>query len=134
MTHWATDYIGIPWVNGGQDLDGFDCWGFVRHIQLVHYHRELPVVDVDATKTLAVVRALTNHPEHDRWAHVMTPQDGDCVEMGNAARPFHVGLWVDVEGGAVLHCVQGAGVVLSSLPTLIPVWGKIDFWRFKGAA
>jgi hypothetical protein len=129
MTHFAVQYIGREWVNGAQGPDSFDCWGFVRWIQREHFGRELPTVDIDAMNTLAVVRAFSRHAEHDNWTKVATPSEGDCVEMGNITHPFHVGVWFDVDGGGVLHCVQGAGVVFSSLAAIRLAWGKIDFWR-----
>jgi len=30
-------YIGIPFVVGGRDINGFDCWGFLKH----YYKNEL---------------------------------------------------------------------------------------------
>ena len=29
MTHWATDYIGKPWVVASDGPEAYDCWGLV---------------------------------------------------------------------------------------------------------
>lgn len=130
MTHWAEPYIGRPWESGAQGPDSFDCWGFVRHVQRERFSRELPVIDVDAGRMRAVIQAFSAHPERDHWMQVDLPAEGDCVLMAHARYPSHVGLWVDVDGGGVLHCVRGAGVVFNSLSALrYSGWGRIAFYR-----
>lgn len=126
--HWATDYIGLPWV-----AEKRDCWAFFRAIQADHYGIVVPVIDVDAMDLHAVARAFRDHDERASWAEVSEPQDGDAVLMAHARYPSHVGVWIDVDGGRVLHCQQGAGVVCSSREALrLSGWGRVSFYRRVG--
>jgi NlpC/P60 family len=122
-SHWATRYIGEPWVPHYHD-----CWGFFRRVQMEQFGRDLPEIDVDACAPLVCRRAFASHDERQRWVQVGHPQEGDAVLMGKNARPAHVGVAVHVDAGAmVLHCVEGAGVVLQTKPSL-----HNSGWRILG--
>ena len=128
--HWAEHYIGRPWVSGESGPAAFDCWGLVRAVYADHYGLFLPAVDVDAASPLAVRRALSGGAERDRWYLVHLPADGDVVLMGHAQHPHHVGLWLDCDGGGILHSVRGAGVVFSARPALAASgWNIHGFYR-----
>lgn len=133
MTHWANQYIGRPWENGAQGPDAFDCWGLARFIQREHFARDLPAVDVDAMDILAVAREIKGNGERTKWSLVDTQADGDAVLLAHARYPSHVGVWIDVDGGGLLHCVKGPGVIFSTLSALrLAGWGHIEFYRYQG--
>ena len=52
-------YIGIPFVVGGRDIQGFDCWGFLKH----YYKNELniDVIDYDVTINNSNNKKFINH-------------------------------------------------------------------------
>lgn len=108
MSHWAARYLGTPWENHSND-----CYALVRRIYREHFAIEMPVVDVNALSTLAVARAAAAF-DRSAWREVATPADGDVVQMGCARRPHHVGVWIDVDGGRILHSTEGAGVIAQS--------------------
>lgn len=131
MTHWAIPYVGRPWANGAQGPDAFDCWSFFRWVQKHHYGRETPFISADATSPLVVRRTFEKHPERKRWVSVSVPSDGDAVLMAHNKYPCHVGVWLDVDGGGVLHCINGEGVVFSSMSALrISGWGRVEFYQY----
>jgi len=135
MTHWANDYIGLPWENGAQGPDAFDCWALVRHVQREHYGRELPIINVDADDLAAVGNAFKNHPEKSRWKLIYGQIDGDCVLTHKGNQVDHVGIYLEIDGGRVLHAVRGAGVVCTALPVLKRMgWHPLEFYRFTGDA
>lgn len=128
--HWAGQYIGTPWENGAQGPDAYDCWSFFRMVQREHYGRDVPFVDEDADNIRAVMRDMSAHDERANWTPVESPKDGSAVLMAHSRYPSHVGVWIDVDGGGVLHCVRGEGVVFSSIASLKAVgWGRLEFFN-----
>lgn len=121
-THWANAYIGAPWVAGEND-----CWAFARRVWREQFRLDVPAVDVDACNRLACSRAFDGHPEKSHWASIVKPAEGDAALIGKSARPSHVGLYVDANGGAILHCVQGHGVVCQDTTSL-----RLSGWRILG--
>lgn len=113
MTHWASEYIGQPWIKGERD-----CWAFVRQVWAERFGLAVPVIDVDPARLREVVRAFTGHPEFGNWVEVAYPREGDGVLLAHSRHPTHVGVWVDVDGGGVLHCDQASGVVFASVTAL----------------
>lgn len=118
MTHWANAYIGSPWSNDGQD-----CYGLVRRIYQDRYQITLPIVNVNAVSTLAIVKSIAGFDLAD-WIDVQTPQEGDVVQMGHAKRPHHVGVWIEVGGGRILHSTEQLGAIAQT-----PSQAKTNGWK-----
>lgn len=129
MMHWAEQYIGHSWVKGGNGPDVWNCWNFVRHIQKTHFGIVMPEVNADEDSTLSFVREFSRNAEHEFWSELATPQEGDCVEMGTGKTITHIGVWVEADGGGVLHCQRGAGVVYTAAHLLRVQWPLVRFWR-----
>jgi len=130
MSHFATQLIGKPYVSGGDTLEGFDCWGLFRFVQKNFYDLELPIIDVDTTNVLEVARKIKERKSTNVWRKVDVPNDGCAVLLAHARYPSHVGVWLDVDNGGVLHCVKGAGVVFTELSRLkLSGWGRIEYYE-----
>jgi len=131
--HWANQYIGKPWVAGARGPEAFDCWGLVLYVQREHFNRELPTIPVDADNLNALARTFGRHPERKRWKEEKRPHEGDAVLLRQARYPIHVGIWLDVDGGGILHCVKGMGVVFQKERDLINGGWRIEgYYRFVG--
>lgn len=127
MSHWVGKYIGEEWTQEN------DCWAFFRRVQREQYGRELPPIDIDSLNLRQILGTFEAHPERRLWHQTETPQDGDGVLMGRNDHPIHVGIWVLVMGGRVLHCEQKAGVVLQDMTSLkMHLWNNIRFYRYAG--
>lgn len=112
--HWALQYLGMPWVSGHDGPDSFDCWGLVRYIQKQHFNRHVSAIAVDAENIHAVVQEFTGNAELARWRKVVHPVEGDCLLLSQNKQPTHVGIWLDVDGGGLLHAVKSSGVIFTS--------------------
>jgi len=136
MTHWANAYIGTPWEKGAQGPDAFDCWAFVRFISERHFDRHLPFIEVDADNLRVVINSFEKNEERGNWRRMTDEEpreDGDGVLMAHAKYPSHVGLWLNVDNGGVLHCVKGTGVVFNDAATLRRNgWGHVEYYRYIG--
>lgn len=133
MMHWAEQYLGKPWESGAQGPDSFNCWGLVRTVAKAHFGFEPPLIVIDESIGSAVRAAFRTHPAHAQYQCVTHPIAGDIVEMGSAKDMWHVGIWLDVDGGGILHSVQGVGVVYTQTRHLKMLgWSRTIFWRYVG--
>lgn len=130
MSHWATQYIGRPWVRGGQGPDSFDCWGFVRHILITHYNVAVPELDVPASQHEASKLMLCS-PELENWIKTGEMADGYVAMMARRYTPLHIGLCVKANGiFGILHCAEPAGVLFQPLHGLrASGFGRLTFYR-----
>lgn len=122
--HYVDALIGTPWRR-----DGFHCWQLVRKVEADLFGRDLPVVlevspDDDEKREL-----FGNHPERRNWREATVAEaslrqgiDGAVVLMERrhigAKSSIHCGVYLDIEGGGVLHVDAPQGVAFDSLPVL----------------
>ena len=131
--HWAEELIGRPWQAGGRGPDVFDCWGLVRFCWREQFGIEVPEIPVDAADLRRVLDAFRDHPERQRWRLVAKPSGGDAVLMRQSRHPVHVGLWLEVDGGGVLHAAHGIGVAFQNPRDLdLQGWRIEGIYRFMG--
>lgn len=115
MSHWITKYIGLPYVTGGRDARGVDCWGLLRLIYRQERGIDLPEYPgLDLEQIRAISREILAIASRD-WREVVTPQDGDAVAMSLKDALHHVGVWVDADGGKIVHCWKGLSVVAETV-------------------
>ncbi len=132
--HWAARYIGLGWDRLGEGPAAFNCWSFVRHVLAEQFGVAVPVIPYpDSEEVLDVL--FDRHPEAARWPRVGRPQEGDLTLLRFGRDPSHVGIWVDADGGKVLHCARTCGVVCQTRRALDLLGGRIvSYHRFAGAA
>lgn len=105
-------YIGLPWQAGAQGPDAFDCMAFFRHVQREQFGIEVPsVIAPDYEDARALADLMSAHPERQKWLRIAQPAHGCAVVIH---RPMHIGTWLAIDGGGVLHCARGAGVIFTS--------------------
>jgi hypothetical protein len=113
-------YIGLPWEAGAQGPHAYDCMSFFRFIQANEFGIKVPtIIAPDYDNPTVLVGLFSSHGERLNWRATDTPQHGDAVMI---RRPMHIGTWLDLDGGGVLHCVRGIGVVFT----------QDSSWRLSG--
>ena len=131
--HWAADYIGKPWKVGCAGPETFDCWGLVVDVYRCLYGKRLSLIPVPENNLKALIQTFNSHPERQHWEATLDPSEGDVALLRQSRYPIHVGLWVDVDGGGILHCIQGAGVVFQGLNALECMGWKVEaYYTYKG--
>lgn len=124
MTHWAEAYIGHPWVAGESD-----CWNIARRIWAERFGHSVPPVEVEHLSAVAGRRAIRD-ADLSQWDEVAEPREGDAVLMAMGQTPCHVGIWLGI--GAVLHSIEGAGVICTPHRRLADIGYRITgFYRFR---
>lgn len=122
--HFAFEYLGKPWVAGARGSGAFDCWGLLFDIYRYHYSIDLPEYQVDPKNMGLVTGAFADGVEAGDWVEISEPVDGCAVALSRNKRIHHVGIWLDVDRGVVLHANEGNGVMAQSINEL-----KRDCWR-----
>jgi hypothetical protein len=127
MSEFA-QYIGTPWEAGAQGPDAYDCMAFFRMVQGQHFGIDVPIIIApDYDDGAALAGLFAGHDERSRWLRVETPSHGDAVLI---KKPMHIGTWLDIDGGGVLHCVRGAGVVFTSAASWrLSGFGRREYYR-----
>lgn len=129
-------YIGIPFVDGGRDRRGCDCWGLVRLVLAEQAGIEVPSYgEISARELLAISRTVRCAVAGEPWRIVETPRDLDVAVMRQRAdvdlTPYHLGI---VWKGRLLHTATGVDshtVPLVPGPIATPIVG---FFRHKALA
>ncbi|WP_186169785.1 NlpC/P60 family protein [Burkholderia gladioli] len=123
----ANRYINLPWESGAVGPDAFDCWGLLRWVQLHHFGIRLP-----ALPALVEDRRLLYLDEVNagRWQPCTAPFHGCGVLLRGGDRP-HVGVWLDLDAGGVLHAQEGAGVIFTERSNMKRMgYPRATYFRF----
>lgn len=130
MTHWAIQYIGLPWAFGQAGPHAYDCWNFVRLVYNRHFNIDLPVVEYTADWKDSA-KKLQDPEARREWRKVDKPQEGDAVMMARSRYPIHIGLWINANGTqGVLHCLERVGVHFTSQNLIRSSgWGSLEYYR-----
>jgi cell wall-associated NlpC family hydrolase len=107
---WVSGYIGVPFVSGGRDISGCDCYGLVRLVLLDQFGYRLPLLDNKYKNACAVAEAA---PLVQRYTPLLTgtqlskPESGALAVIQYFGRTSHVGIFVDDE--CILHTLLNIG-------------------------
>lgn len=108
----AIPLIGIPYKIDGMTPEGFNCWGLIYYVRKNFFDVALPLIPIGDDETCRDVFKAKVNAGH--WEAVAIPGHGDPVLMrdGNAS---HVGIYLDLDGGGILHSLEGVGVVFTKM-------------------
>ncbi|QDB70859.1 hypothetical protein [Pseudomonas virus PBPA162] len=123
----ASKYIGMAYRAGADGPDEWDCWHFLQHCMRTYFGKQLPFAPIgDRVGCKAV---YDGQVAAGKWRLVSEPQHGDAVRMRDGDWP-HVGLYLDIDGGKVLHCCEDFGVIATSPSVLRNMgFGRLKFYR-----
>ena len=110
---WLNRYIGVPYVFGGRDMNGLDCYGLVKLIYLNHYGHVLPDWTTDVLNMRVRASEFENTVTSGDFTQKDEPEDGDLVICYRTKAAHHMGIYY---AGGVIHCVDGIGTIYEPLP------------------
>ncbi len=116
MYEWCSKYVGIPFVSGGRDQSGCDCYGLVRLILCNEYNTELPLLIGDYTNALCIqeTKALfTQNISILCTDKIEQPEEKAVALMKMKGRLCHVGLYAG--DGYIIHSRHNLGAVCERL-------------------
>lgn len=132
--HWAYKYLNKKWERGARGPDSFDCWGLIYCIYKEQFNVELPRYPcVDALNLKQVADVVTSESETQDWARLDKPDDNCVVALSKNIRHLHhVGLYLHIDGGIVLHALDAGNVIAQPLRDLSAhQWRRIEFYKHK---
>ena len=105
-------YIGIPYVTGGEDFNGVDCYTICRLFSKNELHKELPdhsKLYSDASITTDAQGAFEQWDKalSSQWTEVEEPEIGDVIIFNFYGAPTHCGLYIG--NNTCLHASEGMG-------------------------
>lgn len=128
MYDWCRKYVGIPFVSGGRDFTGCDCYGLVRLVLKEEYGISLPLLNSDYTNALSVAETKRLFFENVPLLcgeRIKEPEEKAVALMNMCGRLCHVGLYAGE--GYIIHSRHKVGVVCERLssPQLA---GRVEGW------
>jgi cell wall-associated NlpC family hydrolase len=125
---WAKDYVGIPFVSGGRDRSGADCYGLVRLARMEQFGGRLPLLSgdyADADNVAETEALMRSKRPLLAGRRTEAPEAGDVCVLKFQGLPVHLGIYAG--GGWLLHALKGVGSVLQRIsdPRLA---GRIEGW------
>ena len=129
---WAKDYVGIPFVSGGRDRSGADCYGLVRMVRTEQFGDDLPLFSDDygdADNFAETEKLLRAQRPLLAGRRAEPPDAGDVCVITVHGLPAHLGIYAG--GGYLLHTLKKTGSVLQR--TGDPHFaGRIEGWYHVG--
>ena len=128
MYSWVDKYIGIPFVSGGRDTKGCDCYGLVRLILKNEYNYELPLLTDNYSNALALeeTKCMFNQYIPILTAEkIKVPEEKAVCLIQVKGLLCHVGIWAD--DGFIIHSRSKVGSVCERIDSL-RLLGKIMGW------
>ena len=131
-TSWINQYIGVPYVHGGADLLGFDCYGLLALVYRERLGVELPTWNASADTPQAAHRALLYHIgieiDSGRAYEVPYPEDYDIAVVKRRGHSHHVGVFLY---GGILHAERGYGSRFELLDSFLSRFSETIFYRWE---
>ncbi|MDR2663080.1 MAG: C40 family peptidase [Treponema sp.] len=113
---WVEGYIGIPFVSGGRDRAGCDCYGLVRLVLSEQFGYTLPLLNtgyVNACRTEETAPLFKEHLPLLAGCKISRAEPGAVAVIRFSGRASHVGIFVDDR--SILHSIAGIGAFCTAV-------------------
>ena len=128
---YARAQIGKPFSRGASGPDTFDCKGLVWHAKLELFDEVLPPLGFDPHNIRNIIRTVQTEIAKPIWEEQSTPAHGTVVTLSHSVRGHHVGVWLEIDGGGLLHALENAGVRFQRMIELkLDGWSHFRYYRF----
>lgn len=127
--HWVTRYLNKKWEPCGRGPDTFDCWGLIYDFYKRFLGVPLPLYQVLPSDLRNVSETFSESSGSDMWQRVSNPEAFDVVGLGRKSIIHHVGLYLENDGGMILHVGDGIPAKAETLNEIRKQYKRIEFYR-----
>lgn len=108
----------IPFVDGGRDESGVDCWGCVMLAYKILTGKDLPDFKVGAMNVRKIFAIVNHQDAFGDWVQVDGPSRGVVVVIKNHPEFVnHTGLCIDDKN--FIHSMKKMGTVVDRLSSIL---------------
>lgn len=130
MSLWPEKYVGLPFVDGGRNFKGVDCWGLVRLVLQHECNIEVPSYgEISALDLLKVAGVVAAESAVEPWVQIEKPVTFDVAVMHRRQTPIHVGIMVTPT--EVLHIEKACSTVLIPITHMSISFRPTKFYRHR---
>lgn len=128
---YVNSVVGRPYGRGAVGPEEYDCRGIAQEAERELFGRDLQILDQGLSGTRAGAIAAASALLRSDWQEAVSPSHGDLVTM--RGDELHIGVYLDIDRGGVLHSIEGCGVRFDALDTL-PALGfhRPRFYHYCG--
>jgi hypothetical protein len=128
--HWYESLLGKPWQAVPDPPNSFTCGHLGRWVLKERLDLDTPLIWADPGKLRDCVSNLNDLEHYDLFPITGAPRPYDIAALSRNNRTMdHMGIAVfAVEGLKILHCAQGAGVLLDSEAELLGAGFRRVIW------
>ena len=121
--------IGLSYGKDANGPNAYNCWTFLEFVERTYFGIDIPFLSLKDTEENAELHRYKLRS--GEWQITKEPKHGDGVLLRGGMSP-HVGVYIDLEGGGVLHCVEGFGVIFTPKNHLSASgYDQATFYRFN---
>lgn len=121
--------IDLPYEKGAFGPDSFNCWGLLYYVQKNYFNTSMPIAPIGDPEGCR--KLYENNMHNGRWAVIQIPEHG-CGALLRGGEEPHVGIYLDLDGGGILHAMEGEGVIWTPLNRLRALnFGRTSYYRLK---
>jgi hypothetical protein len=122
-------FIGLPYENGSFGPDSFNCWGLLYFIQLNYFKIQMPLAPLG--DPVACKNLFEGQISLGQWTRLERPVHG-CGALMRGGETPHVGIYLDIDGGGILHAMEGVGVIWTPVYKLRSAsFGRTQYYRLN---
>lgn len=111
----VNELVGTPYGEDSFGPTSFNCWGLLHYVQRHYFYVSMPVAPMGDAD--ACVQMFVEHMHSGKWTPIATPVHGSGALLREGTEP-HVGIYLDIDGGGILHAVRGPGVIWTPIHKL----------------
>lgn len=123
------ELVGLPYEDGAFGPDSFNCWGLLYYVQQNYFKTNMPMApigDGDGCRLMFEQQLRTG-----AWTELEFPEHG-CGALMRGGETPHVGIYLDFDGGGILHSLNEEGVIWTPLPRLRALqFGRTKYYRLN---